>query len=488
VLVGQVAFILAGYLLHAFLARWLTPAQYGVFGVAMTLLTWAEITVNNGIPVALQKLLPEALAQAANPNGGGGIPAIKRAAWRWQLALAVGIFVVLFLGSPAIAWLLHDPAMTFYLRLAFIDLLAMGLYAFYRGMVNGYRDFMGLGLSIAFYSLTKLVCSVALVLAGFGVGGALVGNVISSLGGLAAMVWFTRRWERRQSLSAPASETPGAGSRVIQFALPVLLFTLVSNLLVNLDLWSVKALLADDAQAGYYAAALNLANAPRFVMLAFSFTLLPSLSGAIADQSFELARSYLRQTMRYLGLLLVPGIAIVVGTAGPLIRLIYSPKFMPSAPILAVLIVGASLYSTYVTLVSALLADDRPQLALAIPLALVPFELAALRLLIPRWGVLAAAAVSTLIVSGALAMVLVYIFRRFAPRPDLLSLSRAALAAGGMFLLTRVYVPHGFLLFPYYALLLVVYAVLLLVLGELHEEDTKLLLGIVPQLSRFARK
>jgi len=479
VLVGQVAFIVTGYALHAFLARWLTLAQYGIFGVAMTLLTWAEITVNNGIPVALQKLLPEALADRTAPDHGSTVPAIKRAAWLWQLAFLIGIFATLFLLAPLLARALHDPRMTFYLRLAFVDLLAMGVYAFYRGMVNGYRDFVGLGLSIAFYSLTKLACSVALVIAGFGVGGALVGNVLSSVGGLIAMFWFTRRWERMHRLLPQSAGPNDASATVIRFAVPVLLFTLVSNLLVNMDLWSVKALVADDAQVGYYAAALNLANAPRFVLLAFSFTLLPSLSGAIADHSWDLARTYLRQTMRYLGLILVPGVALVIGTAEPLVRLVYSAKFAPSAPILAVLIVGASLYSMYVTLVTALLADDRPGLALAIPLSLAPVEVGALVWLIPRWGALAAASVSAITVLVALTLVLAHIFRRFAPKPDLASLGRATVAAGCMFLVTRLYLPTGWLLLPYYILLLIVYLVLLLVLGELRSEDINLLYGIV---------
>ena len=478
-MVGQIAFIVTGYALHAFLARWLTPAEYGIFGVAMTLLTWAEITVNNGIPVALQKLLPEALTGRAEADGRLTAPAIKRAAWRWQLLLIGALFVVLFFAAPLLARVLRDPRMTFYLRLAFVDLLVMGVYAFYRGMVNGYRDFVGLGLSIAFYSLTKLACSVALVVAGFGVSGALAGNVLSSVGGFVAMLWFTRRWERRARMHTSTHPASDAGATVIRFAVPVLLFTLVSNLLVNMDLWSVKALIADDAQAGYYAAALNLANAPRFVLLAFSFTLLPSLSSAVADRSWDLARTYLRQTIRYLGLLLVPGMALVIGTAGPLIRLVYSPKFAPSAPILAVLIVGASLYSMYVTLVTALLADNRPGLALAIPLALAPVEMGALVWLIPRRGVLAAAGVSAAIVFCALALVLFYLFRRFAPRPDLASLGRAILAAGGMFLVTRLYLPGGWLLFPYYLLLLMVYLVLLIVLGEIRGEDIEMLRGII---------
>ena len=88
---GQGAFLLIGYILTAFLARWLTPALYGIFGVAMAVLGWAEITVNNGIPSALQKFLPDPSLSERS---------IRRAAARCQIIISGGVFLALFLAAP----------------------------------------------------------------------------------------------------------------------------------------------------------------------------------------------------------------------------------------------------------------------------------------------------------------------------------------------------------------------------------------------------
>ena len=100
-LVGQAVFLLTGYVLHAVLARWLTPALYGIFGVAMTVLVWAEITVNNGVAPALQKFLPDVTVSESS---------VRKAAARVQVLITVGIFLLMFLSAPLLARLLRDPS------------------------------------------------------------------------------------------------------------------------------------------------------------------------------------------------------------------------------------------------------------------------------------------------------------------------------------------------------------------------------------------
>ncbi|MGD8625653.1 MAG: oligosaccharide flippase family protein, partial [Anaerolineae bacterium] len=318
VALGQGTFVLVGYLLHIFLSRWLTPALFGAFNVTMTVLVWVEITVNNGVPVALQKFLPDrTLSQAS----------VLRAAARSQALVGIGVFTLVFLAAPGLAALLRDPALAGYLRLALVDVLAMSAYAYYRGVLNGWRVFRQLSLTIAAYSLAKLAAICLLVLAGLGIQGALIGNVVSSLGGLAAGYYWTRRDLARAGAPAPQAaraeapvpqaaraDTPApeaAGALVSErtimaFVLPAALFTLASNVLLGLDLMGVKALVADADQVGYYSAAVKLAEAPRLVLLAFSFTLLPSLSGAIAAADTAQTRHDLQQVMRLLALVLLP--------------------------------------------------------------------------------------------------------------------------------------------------------------------------------------
>jgi O-antigen/teichoic acid export membrane protein len=470
---AQGTFIFLGYLMHTLLARWLTPSLYGLFGVAMVVLGWAEITVNDGVALALQRFLPDlSLSEQA----------VRRAAGRSQVLISVTVFLVLFLSAPWLAALLRDPHLTGYFRLAFVDILAMGAYAYYRGVLNGWRAFRELAMAIVAYSCTKVTAICLLVYLGFGVQGALVGNILSSLGGLAAGYFWTRGGGAQARPLAGQAHGGGAEQprvamgerRILAFVLPTVLLTLASNVLLNVDLMGVKALLGDADQVGYYTAAVNLANAPRLALLAFSFALLPSLSHAIASRDQDQARHYLSQTLRLLALVLFPILALVISTSEPLVVFIFSAPYRPAAPILSILILTYAAYTLYSTLVTALLAENRPGRALAIPVTLLPVALLSVWLGVTWLGLQGAAFASLLSVTLAAAVVAWYVFRRFRPPVQLLSLGRIALAAVVIGVVGRLWSPAGFFLVPGYALLGGLYLLLLLGMGEVHRQDLAL--------------
>jgi O-antigen/teichoic acid export membrane protein len=464
---GQVVFLLSGYILTAVLARWLMPSLYGQFVVIMTVLVWVEVTVNNGVPLALQRFLPDRMLSQRS---------VRRAAARCQALIGVGVFLVMLLAAPLLAELLRDPSLTGYLRLALVDVLAMGAYAYYRGVLNGYRAFRQLSLTITAYALTKLSAICLLVYLGFGVRGALVGNIVASLGGLAAgFFWARHRWSLPLS---DASHAEGVDNRaqvserqVLAFVFPAALFTLASNVLLGLDLMGVKALVGNEMTVGYYSAAVNLANAPRLVLLAFSFTLLPSLSHSIAGQDWAQTRHYLQQTTRLLALVLLPILALVTGTAEALVTFVFSMAYQPAAPILTVLIFAYAAYTVYITLVSVLLAENRPGRALAIPLFLLPMAAAAIWLGIASFGALGAALAALSAVALAAAIVTGYVFHRYRPQVSAVSLGRIALAAGVVGVLAWLWSPSGLVLLLAYGLLVGLYLALLLLLREIKPTD-----------------
>jgi O-antigen/teichoic acid export membrane protein len=468
VAVGQGIFLLTSLVLYAILARLLEPAPYGLLRVTMTVLIWVEITVNNGVPAALQKFLPDASLSD---------PVVRRAAARVQALIGGSVFLVFFLAAPLLAAMLRDPELTGYLRLALLDMAGMSAYAYYRGFLNGKRAFRQLASAIAAYGLTKLLVSSVLVYAGWGINGALLGNVASSLGGLAVAYLWSRRWPKSPVPAPSASVSPGGAGRIVgereilAFVLPAVGFTLASNLLLQIDLLGVQRLIPDDAQVGYYSAAVVLADAPRLILLAFSFTLLPSLSHAIAAVDLAQARSYLRQVIRLLALAILPIVAMAAPTAGSLAALVFGEAYRPAGPFLSVLIVSYGAYSVYITLVTALLAENRPRRALAIPLALLPVAAAAIWLGVAWLGAIGAAWASLLCVGSAAVIVTVHVLRRYRPVPDLSSLARIALASAVVGGVAWLWSPSGLWLAIGYVLLGSLYLALLLALRELRFQD-----------------
>ncbi len=474
-LLSQAFFVLSLYILHATLARAFTPAEYGLFSVVMTILTWVEITVNTGIPSALQKFLAEDTRMASAMEG-----------WALKLqGLNAGLIFLIFLTlAPLIAALLQDKRLGFYLRLAALDIPVLAFYALFRGILNGFQAFGRQAITVVAYSLARVGGILLLVLLGFALGGALVGNALASLVALVLAFFLSRRLKGSMSLeSVSGLSAVGRGvseGHLFRFALPVILFTLSSNLLINIDLYSVKALIADEATVGFYAAAVNLANAPRFVLLAFSFVLLPSLSESIAMQDWEGVRERLGQVGRLLILFLLPGSLIVAATSEELVTLVYSATYSPAAPTLNILIFSAAFYSIYIVLVTAMLAENRPLLAFGLGISLLPLALLANWRLIPLLGVMGAALASALTTFFGLSLAAIYVIWRFGVVLSGKSLLKIAIASLVVYLLADRYSVSGLMVFLYYALLFLVYFLILYLLREIGAEDWRMIRGLVP--------
>ncbi len=478
-LLAQAFFVLSIYLLHATLARVITPGEYGLFSVVMAILTWVEITVNVGVPSAVQKFLAEDTRMAS---------AIEGWAVKLQGLKAGLVFLLLLALTPLIAVVLQDRRLGFYLRLAALDIPILAFYALFRSMLNGFQAFGQQAITVVAYSLARVGGILLLVLLGFALGGALIGNALASLVALVLAFFLSRRLKGTRdrvmnvrSVSGLSAVGRGAsGGHLFRFALPVILFTLSSNLLINIDLYSVKALIADEATVGFYAAAVNLANAPRFVLLALSFVLLPSLSESIAMQDWERVRRRLGQVGRFLVLILLPAALIVAATSKELVTLIYSASYSPAAPTLDILIFSAAFYSIYMVLVTVMLAENRPLLAFGLSISLLPLALVANWRLIPLLGVMGAALASALTTFLGLLLSATYTVRRFGIAIPAKSLLKIVLASVAVYLLASQYSASGVLVCLNCACLFSVYIFLLHLLGEISPEDWQAIRSLVP--------
>jgi O-antigen/teichoic acid export membrane protein len=462
VLAGQAAFVLCGYLLHFYTSRALDAAAFGTYGVIISVLNWVQNALNNGVPWAVRRFL------AADPDAS---PMILRSGLLWQMVVGSVLFVGSLVLAPWFSALAADAAMAPYLRLAVIDLLTMALYTFYRGALNGFRLFAAQGASLGAYAVAKLAFSVLLVGAGCSLAGALVGNIIGTVAGWLLSWWLLHRATGRGAAEYAGDTSAYGGRALLGFALPTVVFTLASSFLTSIGLIAVKAVVQDEWQVAYYSAANHLALAPTLLLVTFSWTLFPLLAQSIASHDPALTRSYIRAALRFLALVLMPGVALVLGTSPSLLAIVYPANFAAAAPLLNLLILSTGVYSVYMVFANAILAEGRTGLALGVPCLLVPISLGATWYLTQRMGAVGAALAAVLTTAVAAVAHGTYVLRRFAVRPDWTSLLRVAGASCIVYLLTRVYMPRGLLLVLYYTVLAAGYLALLLLLGEFNWRD-----------------
>lgn len=452
-MIGQVIFVLSGYVVNIFLSRTLGVEQYGVFGVVMSVLVWVELSVIVGIPTALQKFIGEDPTHAH---------ALRSAALGMQIKYSLIIFALFFAAAGALANALNDESLTFYLRVASVNIVLYAMYRLFINVHNGMKNFGKQTLASIVYAIGKMVAIYALVWRGTAVVGALVGNAVGSGLGLAAALMM-------KPGIAPM-EGAFEKSKISRYAAPIVVFTLLLNLFLSLDLWFVKAVL-DSTAAGYYVAASTIAKAPYFLFLALSFTLLPSLAKAKKDDDKPRVQRLIWQSTRILLASMALIIVLVMSSAAELIELLFTKTYAPSIPILQIQICGLSFFTVFMVFTTMLNVDDRPSSALWICAAVVAVNVAMNLWMVPKYGIVGAAWATTTSTFAGMLWAGIVVYRKFAVTFSLRAIMRIAVAAAGAYALGKLVPDSISWLLLKYAIITAAFGGMLFVLGEFRAEE-----------------
>lgn len=469
---SKALFLVGSVLIHVFLGRYLGPRGYGQYGLVMSILLWFEVVVNSAIPWAVSKVISErkTLARPVFIQGIG-----------LQLAFSSLVLAAFVLLAPALARVFGDGSIRILLWWVALDIPFFALLSVVLTYYNGLQRFGRQGMvSISRISF-KVLATVILVLTGFDITGALVANIIASVLALATGLFLLR-------LPSSPSEKVRLLDRVLTFGLPYTLFLLSAQLLLSIDLWSVKILVQDPAAAGFYTSAQTISRVPYFLFLGLTTALFPALSHSISSGQEEAGRSQVRQAMRLQALILLPAGAIVSASPGAVVRLFFGIDFQPAVAPLTLLIWGMILFTCFYNLAVILSVTGRPLTALGFSLACITGDALLNWLLVPRMG-MTGAALATAVTSLAGTVILgALVASRFGGLLSARSLLKLVAAAGLIFALSALMELEGFLLILEGVVLFAIFLGSMVVLKEVHRDDFARLTALWPSSLRWPRR
>lgn len=407
----QSVYLVGATIMQLFLGRKLGPASYGIFGIVMGFLAWMEAALTGGFPYAVRKFGGE------NHNI---MPAIARSALRGQLIYAMILFIAAEIGAPWLANILKDPHLTGLIRIASFEIPIYGLYYTYASILNGKRSFTRQAGVMLSYAIAKAGIILLLVALGFGVRGALIGNILASAVGFAFGISMMGRMVK---------QPPYPIGKLVQYAGRTAVFAVVITLLLSIDLFSIKAFSRSAATVGYYTAANTLARAPFYVFIGIATATLPAISQAAAQSDELMLRRYVEQSLRLHFLLLALITAVLSSTAGGTIRLLYSDRYIASAPALAILAASLMLFGFLHSLSNMLLAVGNTRIPVIVCSALVVVAVVLNAIAIPRYGMIGAATASLATAGIGLIFMGSSCFRRFGGLIPPLAAVRITIAA-----------------------------------------------------------
>lgn len=445
----------SAYVVAAILARKLGSTDYGVYGVVISVLLWLEMVATAGVPGATARLLA----------GGRSDPAdVERSSRAILLTISALLLVALWFLAPGIARLMRIPDGATVFRIAALDLPFFALYASYDGVLYGRRRFGTLAQALVLFAFVKVGGVLALMAWGLTVERVLAVTVASTFALSAILAIRCRFGGLRPRWNVVRD--------VAVLAVPLALFLIASQILVNLDLWSLQSLwLGGGEVVGQYVAAANVARILMVVPAAQTGVLFASVAWALASREGGQARQHVQEATRFALVIAVGANVVLAWDAADILSLLFSSPYAGGQPFLRMLLIGFGLFTLLDVFATALMAAGRQWLVSLAVTAVVPIVWLSNVLLIPRLGPIGAATTMVLGMAIAATSIGAITYRRFGSVLEWPTVWRVFLAAAVVALTGISVQVQGALLLGKVALLGALYLGVLYWSGEITAGD-----------------
>jgi stage V sporulation protein B len=464
--VAQAIVLFLGFIVHPLIGRLLGKAEYGIFGIVLSLQTIFGIILTLGVPSAVSKFVAQNTSHAQP---------ILRQALKIQVITALSISALVVLLSPVMSHFLHDPSLTKYFLFIAAVIFLQGFYPVYTQFLSGMHRFTKQAALTSVYAVAKLAGAISLIYV-FNLYGALSGFAVGGV--LAALLgWY---WTRSMGGVQPYSIHLKS---FLSFAGMYAVILLGLQILMSQDLFMVKALLKDNVLAGDYNAAVNLSRISYMLLQGLAFVLLPSVAALTRPgASRNEAVLFIRDALRYLIALIVPSVVLAAATSKELIILFYGARYENAAQVLTILMVGLGALSFYLLLTNIAAGAGKARIPLIITVLMIIGSIAIGYVAIPLYGLRGAAfqtTISSILGLGALG---IYTLRTFQIPFPWTSTMRIILATAVAMAPTYIWKAGSFMLPIQYILLFALYLIVLWGIGEVQQKDVNLIRSLKKSL------
>lgn len=383
-LVSAAVTLLIGFLLRIVLARWLGAADLGLYTMVITIQGIAVFVASLGIPLALIKYVAE------HKDDRDRLFETTSAAFISSIIFGLVIGVPLYALSGTLAGAFHMPELARLLKiLAFVFPFASVLETLL-GLFNGLRQMKTYAYLMILRSSLMILFIVALVWFRFGVEGAVLGIVLSVLGGCIFGLYLSRK------LLRPNLRGFFQGARrLVSFGSQVFVADALGLILAYTDIILIGYFLATQ-DVGHYSVAVSLSGFFLLVPMAIQRITFPATSEYWAKTNHRALREMIDKSMKYSACILLP-LGLGVGFfANELVTGIFGQEFIYAALPLCVLLIARVIRgATVVPIGASFSAVGRPDLALKFSAISAGANVGLNILLIPPFGILGAAIATT---------------------------------------------------------------------------------------------
>lgn len=480
VTVSEIIFNLSGFIIHSILGRVLGPADYGRYGIIVTLTTMVIILIGNGIPTAMAKYISEIFE--TNPQL---ILKIKKQAILIQTILITAITAIFFFCAPLISLALGDPTLTPLFQFSSLIIPGFAAASFYFSYYTGLHEFNIQATLKTVRSFLRIIFVVGMAII-FGLYGSISGYIIAPFIVFLA-AYLIDKLIIDKKIKAKISQFPKDNNlatefewkRLINYGWQIVLFFLAYELLISIDLYLVKGILHDDALTGVYNASLTVGRIPYYIFYAMTVFLLPMVSRKSAGNNLKNAKALIDNALRIMLIFLTPMVILLSVYAHQTLDLLYGKKYLAGALPMSVLVFGVGFLTIFYVLSFASNGGGKTIVSMLISFFGLAINIVLNYILILKMGILGSAWATTIASLIVMLIMLYYIRKHFGACVDFVELFKVSLAGIILYFLSFS-IPAGKISFiPISLILFALYLGFLYILKGITKEDVSLFTKIL---------
>lgn len=370
---------------HLFMVRTLSPVDYGILNSLITMLMFISQPLST-----LSTVVTKFVSEFNVHNKTDKIKQFLVNLGKKVFIIGSVVFIVILVGSGRIATFLQIPYWQPVALVSFILFFSIPT-SLITGSLQGLEEFVYLGGSVVIGAMIRLVLAIVLVIAGFGVCGALYGFLFSTIFFLFLPLFLTiralkkkkfgftplekvypispvrnNRYQRvpisngirENSLTGVAREMSAQSEivsnaseidykKIYKYFIPVAISTFCLIALTNIDIILVKHFF-EPIKAGFYSIAQMVGKIILFLPAAISIVMFPKVSGLYAKGKPTL--HILNKSLLYVGILCGFGIAISLLFPEHIIKLLTGKIYPECVPLVRLFALAMGIYALVVIL------------------------------------------------------------------------------------------------------------------------------------------
>jgi O-antigen/teichoic acid export membrane protein len=355
-LISQLVFLVCGYGIQVIITRFLSPEDYGSWGVLTSVLVWFELTIISGFPKGVTKFIAESDVENQAE--------IHFRSYFVQLFVGIGLGGIFYLLANPLSGFWNSPDLGLLFQISALDIPIYGLYFENMAVLNGKHRYRSMFVLQGVYSVSKLGLIVLLVVGGYGLTGAAWGNV------LASVIAFLLS-QILVGLPPIPRQKRFAIRRLIAFCIPSTIFVILFALVQRLDFLFLKTLTRFPKVLGYYWAAQLLAQVPYYLIEGTSKKMFSELSEYHGQGDWENAGRSFRESLHLTFLLVGLIVSVTLGSAQDLILLLFPREYGEASLILMILILANSFIAFMYLFSQVLFSFSREKTAMLVASVMV---------------------------------------------------------------------------------------------------------------------